>query len=257
MSTSKPSRPKGSRTTPTTKIPTWFQAAKTKTSVPTSPDGKQLTLSGIAELETMQRKHLEGALDTLQTQSFRLNCTLRSQLHAVRQMSGKHVGSGMTERKLSPDQLHKRNVVVRSTLARIKKAAFFTDIVPVLRDKGPKIWACDRVNLWVLKEQSLETASASSLRTLAIPMGQDLVGSVAATATNINLASAPADNRFLGMYDTFTGYVTASTCCVVCVDDFGRTLAVIELLNKKLSRFDAGDEKIAKKICLAMSMYLK
>jgi hypothetical protein len=29
------------------------------------------------------------------------------------------------------------------------------------------------------------------------------------------------------------------------------------LLNKKLGRFDAGDEKIAQQICAAMSMYLK
>jgi putative methionine-R-sulfoxide reductase with GAF domain len=178
-------------------------------------------------------------------------------LHAVRTLSGKHVGKTHAVRRLSPEQLQKRKQVVRNTMARIKKNSFFTNLMPYFRDKGPKIFACDRVNLYVLKDTVLSTSTASSVDQIHIPWEQDLVGSVAAAGKLCNLASASEDSRFEGIYDQCTGYVTSSICCAVCSDDFGRTKAVLELLNKKLGRFDAGDEKIAQQICAAMSMYLK
>jgi putative methionine-R-sulfoxide reductase with GAF domain len=269
LTTAHQSSTKPKRTTPTsTKIPNWFQTTpgnnnnnnNNNNSNPNSNNSKstaQLTQSGIAALEALKRKQFEGTLDTLQTQSFRLNCTLRSQLHAVRTLSGKHVGKTHAVRRLSPEQLQKRKQVVRNTMARIKKNSFFTNLMPYFRDKGPKIFACDRVNLYVLKDTVLSTSTASSVDQIHIPWEQDLVGSVAAAGKLCNLASASEDSRFEGIYDQCTGYVTSSICCAVCSDDFGRTKAVLELLNKKLGRFDAGDEKIAQQICAAMSMYLK
>ena len=177
-------------------------------------------------------------------------------MHAVRTLSGKHVGKTHAVRRLSPEQLQKRKQVVRNMMARIKKGSFFTNLMPYFRDKGPKIFACDRVNLYVLKDNVLTTSTASSDQ-IHIQWEQDLVGSVAAAGKLCNLASAPEDSRFEGIYDQCTGYVTSSICCAVCSDNFGRTKAVVEMLNKKLGRFDAGDEKIAQKICAAMSMYLK
>jgi putative methionine-R-sulfoxide reductase with GAF domain len=265
LTTAHQSSTKPKRTTPTsTKIPNWFQTTpgnnNNSNPNPNSNNSKstaQLTQSGIAALEALKRKQFEGTLDTLQTQSFRLNCTLRSQLHAVRTLSGKHVGKTHAVRRLSPEQLQKRKQVVRNTMARIKKNSFFTNLMPYFRDKGPKIFACDRVNLYVLKDTVLSTSTASSVDQIHIPWEQDLVGSVAAAGKLCNLASASEDSRFEGIYDQCTGYVTSSICCAVCSDDFGRTKAVLELLNKKLGRFDAGDEKIAQQICAAMSMYLK
>ena len=102
------------------------------------------------------------------------------------------------------------------------------------------------------------TAHAQAKEPMASPrLALSQVGSVAAAGKLCNLASAPEDSRFEGIYDQCTGYVTSSICCAVCSDNFGRTKAVVEMLNKKLGRFDAGDEKIAQKICAAMSMYLK
>ena len=240
-------------------IPPWFQASPKRTK-PAAPDGEQqLTKSGIAELEELQRQHFNTQLDTLQTQSFRLNCTLRAQLHEVKQLSGKHVSQrSQAVRRLSPEQMAKRSQLVGALMRNIKRKSYFTELMPVMRDKGPKIFACDRVNLWLYKTEKnvLETILDGG-SSIIIEKGKDLVGSVTETGVLCNLASAAGDRRFLGVYDQATGYVTASVCIISCIDDFGRPLAVIEMLNKKLGRFDVGDEKIARKICRSMAMYLR
>ena len=243
------------------KIPKWFQTSPPKKDKSEGKNG--LTNSGIAELEALKFKAFNSQLDTLKTQSFRLNCTLRAQLHEVKQLSGKHVSQrSQTVRRLTPEQMQKRKHLVNGLLKTIKKKSFFTDLIHIFRDKGTKIWACDCVNLWVLnpdtnKLETIVSGSGAAAKRVVIDLGHDLVGSVAKTGTLCNLASATGDKRYEGIYDSATGYVTASICCIACSDDFGRTLALVDMRNKKLGQFDKGDEQIAQKICRAMAIYLK
>ena len=72
-----------------------------------------------------------------------------------------------------------------------------------------------------------------------------------------NLASAPADSDYLGIYDKMNDYVSATIVVCVIANNFGEPLGVLELLNKKLGRFDHGDEHVAQKISESIAMYLK
>ena len=60
-----------------------------------------------------------------------------------------------------------------------------------------------------------------------------------------------------GTYDDTTGYATATVVCYPCCDDFGRLMGVLELLNKKLGRFDPADEQLARKVCAQVARYVK
>ena len=258
--TSSPSRkPRRSKPTTNKEAPSWFQASPKRKEI--SKERVGLSQSGIAELEALKLRAFNSTLDTLKTQSFRLNCTLRAQLQEVKQLSGKHVAPNKASvRNLSPEQQKQRLQLVNGLLKSIQKKSFFTELIQIFRDKGTKIWACDRVNLWFLNSTiKMETilSGNTDARRVIVELGEDLVGSVAESGVLCNLASATADSRYKGIYDQATGYVTGSICCVVCSDDFGRPLAVIDMRNKKLGRFDVGDEKIAKKLCRAMAMYLK
>lgn len=250
---------KGARRSNSNKIPSWFQSNPPRKKQPTSPNGKQLTKSGIAELEQLKQRQFSGQLDTLKTQSFRLNCTLRAQLQEVKRMSGKHVSaSSKAVRKLTPEQAQKRNQLVSTMMRNIKTKSFFTDLIPIVRERGPRIFACDHVNLWYLnKETSMMELLLTNNEKLLLAMDQDLVGTVAAKGQVTNLASGSSDSRYMGVYDEATGYLTSSILCVPCSDAFGQPLAILELLGSKSGRFDAGDERIAKKMCRAMAMYLK
>ena len=242
-------------------VPSWFQASPTRVSSKNTAQMKgQMTNSGVAELEELKKRAIASKLETLKTQSFRLNCSLRAQLSEVKRLSGKHVSTkcGIT-RQLTPEQLASRKRRVRNLLGTIKKKNFFTELMPILREKGPKIWACDRVNLYQVNP---ETATVDTIlangTVLQIPLGKDLVG-MAATARGpiVNVRSAPGESNYLGMYDEACNYLSASIVVSVVRSAFGEPLGVLELLNKKLGRFDVQDEQIVRKIGKSLAMYLK
>ena len=73
----------------------------------------------------------------------------------------------------------------------------------------------------------------------------------------VNLASAPGDSNYLGLFDEASNYLSASIVVCVVANNFGEPLGVLELLNKKLGRFDVSDEHTCRKIGKSMAMYLK
>lgn len=241
-------------------LPSWFQTSPARDR--RSKDSKKgnLTNSGIAELEALKKTALANKLDTLKTQSFRLNCSLRAQLAEVKKMSGKHVSSrsGIV-RRLTPEQLERRKKRVKSLINTIKKKNFFTELMPIIREKGPKIWACDRVNLYQFNSASEDFISVlSASNVLNIPIGKDLVGTVGSMRVPLmNLASAPGDSNYIGLYDEMCNYLSASIVVCPVLNPFGECLGVIELINKRLGRFDVSDEKICHKIAKSIAMYLK
>ena len=73
----------------------------------------------------------------------------------------------------------------------------------------------------------------------------------------LNLASAPGDSNYVGLFDQSCNYLSASIVVCVIASNFGEPLGVLELLNKKLGRFDVSDEQTCRKIGNSIAMYLK
>ncbi len=85
---------------------------------------------------------------------------------------------------------------------------------------------------------------ANRLRTLSVPIGSGISGSVAATGEAIRIEDAPGDPRWQGQrYDAETGFATRSILCVP-VRARERVIGVIQVLNRRGGPFTDADQEL-------------
>jgi len=85
---------------------------------------------------------------------------------------------------------------------------------------------------------------AGELRTLSVPLGQGISGTVAATGEAIRIEDAQSDPRWIGRrYDEKTGFSTRS---ILCVPIFAheRVIGVIQVLNRRGGPFTSEDQNL-------------
>ena len=80
--------------------------------------------------------------------------------------------------------------------------------------------------------KELELMVAEGAKSIKLPVGQGIAGSVAATGGTINIADAYKDSRFDRSHDQATGYTTKTILCAPVKDGSGRTVGVIQAINK-------------------------
>jgi signal transduction histidine kinase len=85
---------------------------------------------------------------------------------------------------------------------------------------------------------------AGKLKTLSVPIGQGISGSVAATGKAIRIEDAQNDPRWMGKrYDDATGFTTRSILCVPIFSG-GRVIGVIQVLNRRGRPFGDQDQRL-------------
>lgn len=85
-------------------------------------------------------------------------------------------------------------------------------------------------------------AQASEFDEIRLRIGEGIAGVVAKSGEVVNLADAYADPRFSPTWDRLSGYRTRSILCVPMHNQYGRTIGVVQSLNKRSGeRFDAED----------------
>src|SRR5262245_47200568 len=104
----------------------------------------------------------------------------------------------------------------------------------------------DRGTLYLVDPQAGEVFSRAALRPAEIghfrlKLGQGIAGSVAQTGQVINLPSATADQRWYREIDRRTGYRTRSVLAAPLLDQGGRVIGVIQVLNSQRGGFSADD----------------
>jgi adenylate cyclase len=90
--------------------------------------------------------------------------------------------------------------------------------------------------LWSQVAQGLE------IREIRFPSHLGIAGSVFTTGETINIPDAYADPRFNQEVDKKTGYTTKSILCMPVKNKEGKTLGVVQVLNKKTGPFTRTDE---------------
>jgi signal transduction histidine kinase len=104
----------------------------------------------------------------------------------------------------------------------------------------------DRGTLYLVDEARKELWSkvlqGTDLVEIRLPFGKGLAGHVAQTGESIIIPDAYADPRFNPAIDKRTGYRTRTVLCMPLKDREGRTIGVLQLLNKA-SGFDRDDEE--------------
>jgi signal transduction histidine kinase len=108
------------------------------------------------------------------------------------------------------------------------------------------VMEADRSTLYLLDEETSElvskVAQGEHFREIRLKVGEGLAGTVARTGRSLNIKDAYQDVRFDAEWDRRTGYLTRSTLCVPMKNQHGRTIGVVQVLNKVDGYFTLDDE---------------
>jgi signal transduction histidine kinase len=106
----------------------------------------------------------------------------------------------------------------------------------------------DRATLYLLDEAKDELVSrivqGEDVRAIRLKVGQGIAGSVARNGTLVNIRDAYKDSRFSPQWDMLSGYRTHSILAAPMKNHLGRTIGVIQVLNKRAGEFSPEDEDV-------------
>lgn len=110
------------------------------------------------------------------------------------------------------------------------------ELLALVIERVSELMNADRSTLYLLDENTGELWSkvmqGEGQPEIRLKVGEGLAGAVAATGRSINIADAYDDERFDRGWDERSGYRTKSMLCVPMKNQHGRTIGVIQCLNK-------------------------
>ena len=109
----------------------------------------------------------------------------------------------------------------------------------------------ERCTVYVVDHSRAEIHSAVAQRVgleIRLPIGRGLAGHVASTGETINVPDAYADARFDRSVDRVTGFRTVNILAVPVWGQDGRTVGVIQVLNKRGGTFERHDQMLLERI---------
>ncbi len=122
------------------------------------------------------------------------------------------------------------------------------ELLEMILDRISEVMEADRSALYLLDEDTNELWSkviqGEDLIEIRLKPGEGLAGAVAKTGKPLNIKDAYQDVRFDAEWDRRTGYRTRSTLCVPMKNQHGRTIGVVQVLNKQNGHFTVADEAL-------------
>jgi GAF domain-containing protein len=123
------------------------------------------------------------------------------------------------------------------------------DLLELILGRLTDLLEADRCTLYLLDQAKAELVSriviGEQVRSIRVRVGHGIAGTVAKTGKAIRLKDAYTDTRFEPEWDLFTGYRTKSMLAAPLKNHMGRTIGVIQVLNKTTGEeFTAEDEAI-------------
>jgi serine/threonine-protein kinase len=118
----------------------------------------------------------------------------------------------------------------------------------------------ERCTIYVVDHARGEIRSAVAQRVgmeIRLPMGRGLAGHVALTGETINVPDAYADPRFDRSVDRVTGFRTLNILAVPVWGQDGRTVGVIQVLNRRSGSFERHDQMLLERIAEASRSMLE
>jgi signal transduction histidine kinase len=124
------------------------------------------------------------------------------------------------------------------------------DLLELILGKVTELLEADRATLYLLDETKDELVSrlvvGGEVRSIRMKLGHGIAGLVAVSGETIRVADAYRDSRFEREWDLLTGYRTTSMLATPLRNHLGRTIGVLQVLNKRAATgFTADDEAIA------------
>ena len=123
------------------------------------------------------------------------------------------------------------------------------DLLELILGKLTELVEADRATLYLLDEAHDELVSrmvvGEQVRSIRMKVGHGIAGLVAQTGAALRVRDAYSDPRFERDWDLLTGYRTSSILAAPLKNHVGRTIGVIQILNKKdADEFTTEDEAI-------------
>lgn len=122
------------------------------------------------------------------------------------------------------------------------------ELLALVVSRVSQVLDAERSTLYLLDEDTSElwskVAQGEEVVEIRLQVGEGLAGWVAQNGRGVNIKDAYLDPRFDPVWDRKTGYRTRSIMCVPMKNHHGRTLGVIQALNKRDSYFTVEDESL-------------
>jgi signal transduction histidine kinase/putative methionine-R-sulfoxide reductase with GAF domain len=123
------------------------------------------------------------------------------------------------------------------------------DLLELILGKLTELVQADRATLYLLDEANDELVSrmvvGEQVRSIRMKVGHGIAGLVAQTGRALRVRDAYSDPRFERDWDILTGYRTSSILAAPLKNHVGRTIGVIQILNKRgEGEFSTEDEAI-------------
>lgn len=120
------------------------------------------------------------------------------------------------------------------------------ELLGLVASRITEVIDADRSTIYLLDDAGQylisRVAEGEGSSEIRLRVGEGLAGWVARTGERLNIRDAYQDLRFDAEWDRRTGYRTRSTLCVPMKNRLGRTLGVVQVLNKRTGCFSAEDE---------------
>jgi signal transduction histidine kinase len=120
-------------------------------------------------------------------------------------------------------------------------------LLELILDKITEALEADRATLYLLDETNQELVSrivqGDAVRSIRLKIGHGIAGQVALTGKPLRVPDAYKDARFSAEWDMSSGYRTRSILAAPMKNHLGKTIGVVQVLNKKRGDFtdDDGD----------------
>jgi len=122
-------------------------------------------------------------------------------------------------------------------------------LLELILQKITELLEADRATLYLLDEQRQRLLSriiiGDEARSIELPMGAGIAGHVAKVGRTVRVKDAYRDRRFDRTWDEVTGYRTRSILAAPMKNHVGRTIGVVQVLNKRSGEeFSQHDEEL-------------
>jgi signal transduction histidine kinase len=121
-------------------------------------------------------------------------------------------------------------------------------LLELILDKITEALEADRATLYLLDESNDELVSriiqGEEVRSIRLKIGHGIAGHVARTGKPLHVRDAYKDPRFSPEWDMVSGYRTRSILAAPMKNHLGKTMGVVQVLNKKHGEFTDDDADI-------------
>lgn len=143
---------------------------------------------------------------------------------------------------------HKKLLALQDIGAALGSTLDLKELLALVLDRVSEVMDADRSTLYLLDDDTGElwstVAQGESEHEIRLAVGEGLAGWVAQTGKPLRVRDAYQDVRFDAEWDRRIGYRTRSTLCVPMKNQHGRTIGVVQVLNKRRGEFTSEDEAL-------------